>query len=102
MESNSDVRHEGLSLTMEGSVNLQLSSKNVGIFEAFSNSIKVKFYSSYFIVIFGKASCMCDPSIQSSQLMNILDHLHICLLDDVLTSNARGLQLQNSMYERQE
>ncbi|CAH0664248.1 unnamed protein product [Spodoptera exigua] len=40
VESNSDVRHEGLSLTMEGSVNLQLSSKNVGIFEAFSNSIK--------------------------------------------------------------
>ncbi|XP_047027299.1 vacuolar protein sorting-associated protein 26C isoform X1 [Helicoverpa zea] len=40
VESNSDVRHEGLSLTMEGSVNLQLSTKNVGIFEAFSNSIK--------------------------------------------------------------
>ena len=42
VESNSDVRHEGLSLTMEGSVNLQLSTKNVGIFEAFSNSIKVR------------------------------------------------------------
>ncbi|KAJ8729085.1 hypothetical protein PYW07_006781 [Mythimna separata] len=40
VESSSDVRHEGLSLTMEGSVNLQLSTKNVGIFEAFSNSIK--------------------------------------------------------------
>ncbi|XP_021202048.1 Down syndrome critical region protein 3 isoform X2 [Bombyx mandarina] len=40
VESSSDVRHEGLSLTMEGCVNLQLSTKNVGIFEAFSNSIK--------------------------------------------------------------
>ncbi|XP_075982340.1 vacuolar protein sorting-associated protein 26C [Anticarsia gemmatalis] len=40
VESNSEVRHEGLSLTMEGMVNLQLSTKNVGIFEAFSNSIK--------------------------------------------------------------
>ncbi|XP_026740509.1 Down syndrome critical region protein 3 homolog [Trichoplusia ni] len=40
VESSSDVRHEGLSLVMEGCVNLQLSTKNVGIFEAFSNSIK--------------------------------------------------------------
>lgn len=40
VDSNSDVRHEGLTLTMEGIVNLQLSTKNVGIFEAFSNSIK--------------------------------------------------------------
>ncbi|CAG4960495.1 unnamed protein product [Colias eurytheme] len=40
VESSSDVRHEGLMLTMEGSVNLQISSKNAGIFDAFSNSIK--------------------------------------------------------------
>ncbi|KAL0829503.1 hypothetical protein ABMA28_003024 [Loxostege sticticalis] len=40
VESSGDVRHEGLALLMEGSVNLQLSTKNVGIFEAFSNSIK--------------------------------------------------------------
>ncbi|KAL4704748.1 hypothetical protein ACJJTC_000072 [Scirpophaga incertulas] len=40
VENSSDVRHEGLTLLMEGSVNLQLSTKNVGIFEAFSNSIK--------------------------------------------------------------
>ncbi|XP_022122496.2 vacuolar protein sorting-associated protein 26C isoform X1 [Pieris rapae] len=40
VKSNSDVRHEGLVLVMEGSVNLQISSKNAGIFDAFSNSIK--------------------------------------------------------------
>lgn len=41
LKSNSDVKHDGIFLTMEGSVNLQLSSKNVGIFEAFYNSVKV-------------------------------------------------------------
>ncbi|CAG4942169.1 unnamed protein product [Parnassius apollo] len=40
VENSNDVRHEGLTLAMEGAVNLQLSTKNVGIFEAFSNSIK--------------------------------------------------------------
>ncbi|CAH0719349.1 unnamed protein product, partial [Brenthis ino] len=40
VDTSADLRHEGLTLTMEGSVNLQLSSKNAGIFDAFSNSIK--------------------------------------------------------------
>ncbi|XP_045778655.1 vacuolar protein sorting-associated protein 26C [Maniola jurtina] len=40
VDTSGDLRHEGLSLTMEGSVNLQLSSKNTGIFDAFSNSIR--------------------------------------------------------------
>ncbi|XP_028902342.1 vacuolar protein sorting-associated protein 26C isoform X1 [Ornithorhynchus anatinus] len=34
------VQHQGISLTMEGSVNLQLSAKSVGVFEAFYNSVK--------------------------------------------------------------
>lgn len=38
--SPSDIKHDGISLTMEGTVNLQLSAKNVGIFEAFYNSVK--------------------------------------------------------------
>lgn len=38
--ANSDFKHDGITLTMEGAVNLQLSSKNVGIFEAFYNSVK--------------------------------------------------------------
>ncbi|XP_063233764.1 vacuolar protein sorting-associated protein 26C [Bacillus rossius redtenbacheri] len=38
--SGSDIKHEGISLCMEGTVNLQLSAKNVGIFEAFYNSVK--------------------------------------------------------------
>jgi hypothetical protein len=43
VQSGSDVKHDGISLTMEGTVNLQLSAKNVGIFEAFYNSVKVRF-----------------------------------------------------------
>ncbi|XP_017775160.1 PREDICTED: Down syndrome critical region protein 3 homolog [Nicrophorus vespilloides] len=40
VKSNSDLKHDGITLSMEGSVNLQLSSKNVGILEAFYNSVK--------------------------------------------------------------
>jgi len=39
-ESRSEAKHEGIVLSMEGTVNMQLSSKNVGIFEAFYNSVK--------------------------------------------------------------
>lgn len=35
------LQHHGISLSMEGLVNLQLSSKSVGVFEAFYNSVKV-------------------------------------------------------------
>ncbi|XP_072022181.1 vacuolar protein sorting-associated protein 26C-like [Amphiura filiformis] len=38
--SKSDVQHQGITLTVDGSVNLQLSSKSVGLFEAFYNSLK--------------------------------------------------------------
>lgn len=41
ISSNNDFKHEGITLTADGSVNLQVSSKNVGILEAFYNSIKV-------------------------------------------------------------
>ncbi|XP_017275399.1 vacuolar protein sorting-associated protein 26C [Kryptolebias marmoratus] len=34
------TQHHGISLSMEGIVNLQLSSKSVGVFEAFYNSVK--------------------------------------------------------------
>ncbi|ELR53671.1 Down syndrome critical region protein 3 [Bos mutus] len=34
------IQHQGLSLTVEGTVNLQLSAKSVGVFEAFYNSVK--------------------------------------------------------------
>ena len=34
------LSHNGLTLTMEGMVNLQLSAKSVGMFEAFYNSLK--------------------------------------------------------------
>ncbi|XP_053561910.1 vacuolar protein sorting-associated protein 26C [Bombina bombina] len=38
--SKDTVQHQGIMLTMEGSVNLQLSAKSVGVFEAFYNSVK--------------------------------------------------------------
>ncbi|XP_026479389.1 Down syndrome critical region protein 3 homolog [Ctenocephalides felis] len=40
VKSNSDIKHDGITLSMEGLVNLQLSSKNVGILESFYNSVK--------------------------------------------------------------
>ncbi|GJQ79415.1 hypothetical protein Trydic_g16274 [Trypoxylus dichotomus] len=40
INTNSDLKHDGITLMMEGYVNLQLSSKNVGILEAFYNTVK--------------------------------------------------------------
>lgn len=40
ISSNSDFKHDGITLSMEGCVNLQISSKNVGVLEAFYNSVK--------------------------------------------------------------
>lgn len=40
MKSNSDFKHDGITLAVEGNVNLQLSAKNVGIIEAFYQSVK--------------------------------------------------------------
>ncbi|ENN71033.1 vacuolar protein sorting-associated protein 26C [Dendroctonus ponderosae] len=40
ISSSSDFKHDGICLTVEGCVNLQISSKNVGILEAFYNSVK--------------------------------------------------------------
>lgn len=41
VDSKGEFGHNGIVLTMEGSVGLQLSAKSVGMFEAFYNSIKV-------------------------------------------------------------
>lgn len=44
----SEVAHQGITLVMEGSVNLQLSAKSVGLFEAFYSSLKVRIkYAAY-------------------------------------------------------
>lgn len=40
VQSKTDLAHNGISLAMDGTVNLQLSAKSVGVFEAFYNSIK--------------------------------------------------------------
>ncbi|XP_037933863.1 vacuolar protein sorting-associated protein 26C [Teleopsis dalmanni] len=36
----SEAKHDGVTLSLEGVVNLQLSTKNVGLFDAFYNSVK--------------------------------------------------------------
>lgn len=40
---SSPIQHSGIYLTLEGMVNINLSTKNVGVFEAFYNSAKVDF-----------------------------------------------------------
>ena len=40
VNSKGDMNHNGITLSMEGSVTLQLSAKSVGMFEAFYNSLK--------------------------------------------------------------
>ena len=41
MDSKFEVSHQGLYLTLEGKVNMQMSEKNFGVLDAFYNSIKV-------------------------------------------------------------
>uniref|UniRef100_T1ILM6 Serine/threonine-protein kinase RIO3 n=1 Tax=Strigamia maritima TaxID=126957 RepID=T1ILM6_STRMM len=38
--SKNEVKHEGITLNLDGAVGLQLSSKSVGLFDAFYNSVK--------------------------------------------------------------
>jgi len=45
IQSRGDLGHNGVTLTVDGSVNLQLSAKSVGMFEAFYNSLKVNPWS---------------------------------------------------------
>ncbi len=40
--SNAPIHHSGIFLYLDGMVNINLSTKNVGVFEAFYNSAKVK------------------------------------------------------------
>ncbi|EDO39946.1 predicted protein [Nematostella vectensis] len=40
VQSKGELSHNGMTLFMEGSVNLQLSAKSVGVLEAFYNSLK--------------------------------------------------------------
>lgn len=44
------LQHHGITLSMEGLVNLQLSSKSVGVFEAFYNSVKVNYESPVVLI----------------------------------------------------
>lgn len=38
---STETRHEGINLTVDGIVNLELSSKCIGQYESFYNSVKV-------------------------------------------------------------
>ena len=56
--SKSDINHQGINLYIDGTVALSLSSKNVGVFEAFYNSVKVApTLISCRLVTFLKNSC---------------------------------------------
>jgi len=50
-ESKNESKHEGITLSVEGTVNMQLSSKNVGLFEAFYNSVKPITLISYSVEV---------------------------------------------------
>lgn len=41
VDCKTDSKHDGLYLSVDANVNMQLSSKNVGVFEAFYNSVRV-------------------------------------------------------------
>lgn len=49
IESPTDVKHEGVLMTIEGTVDLQISTQNVGAFDAFYNSVKV-----YLLILFNR------------------------------------------------
>ena len=40
VQSKGEIQHTGVTLVMDGTVNLQLSARSVGLFEAFYNSLK--------------------------------------------------------------
>lgn len=47
IETPTDVKHEGVFMTIEGTVDLQVSTQNVGAFDAFYNSVKVCILYAY-------------------------------------------------------
>ena len=55
MNSKGELSHQGIYLTADGVVNLQLSAKSVGLFEAFYNSVKVRFY---FLMLVLECTCV--------------------------------------------
>lgn len=66
-----DCKHEEIILCVDAQVNMQISSKNVGVFEAFYNSAKVRFSKSssscelIFVLLF------CQPIPLISQFVEI-------------------------------
>ncbi|GFS43917.1 vacuolar protein sorting-associated protein 26C [Trichonephila inaurata madagascariensis] len=80
VESRSEVKHEGITLTMEGNVTMQLSSKNVGILEAFYSSAKpvLTLYETYhgvFISIQYYLKCEMKRSLLNKDLQKILEFI---------------------------
>ena len=66
IHSRGETSHNGVTLSVDGAVNLQLSPKNVGLFEAFYNSIKVsvplRFAGKY---------CTCDALFVFANLSHV-------------------------------
>lgn len=70
------MKHDGISLTMDGAVNLQVSSKNVGILEAFYNAIKVE---HIFSLVYTSFKCdFVANSISSCNLRSMWTGARTC------------------------
>ena len=57
--SNAPITHSGIYLYLDGMVNINLSTKNVGVFEAFYNSAKVLAFRQSIIHKKTFVMCMC-------------------------------------------
>jgi hypothetical protein len=95
ISSKDSVQHQGMSLTMEGTVNLQLSAKSVGVFEAFYNSVKVRMPSSWCFSLPSALIATCGYFVRDQYFLVNLKSSHIfcfstypimrCLLVFILT-----------------
>lgn len=71
IDTPTDIKHEGVFMTIEGTVDLQISTQNVGAFDAFYNSVKV-----------------CTRGHITSMLLKIVCKFAAGAIDDVLVGNS--------------
>lgn len=51
LDSKSEIRHDGITLTMEGVISLQLSPKSAGLIESIVNSSKVILFPLFYHIV---------------------------------------------------
>lgn len=69
IEAPTDVKHEGVYMTIEGAVDLQTSSQSVGAFDAFYNSVKVTAVLYIFLI---KSLCYLSILLSASATDDVL------------------------------